>query len=197
MRRRRKQKKRKRRPILSFRFGAAFIPTDPIRWSRACPRTSSSSAAGEPRGRRTDHRFQLRRDSHRRGNAVRQQRLGGQQPVRRNGQHEVPGLVARPRDEGRHIGSRATPISTRYGADFGGACQLQNSGDPIVLFDKAANRWLISQFTANVSGGSYFQCVAISQTASATGACFRYAFAVPGATSATTRTSASGPTPTT
>jgi hypothetical protein len=63
---------------------------------------------------------------------------------------------------------------------FGGACQLQNSGDPIVLFDKAANRWLISQFTANVNGGSYFQCVAVSQTASATGGYFRYAFAVPG-----------------
>jgi hypothetical protein len=63
---------------------------------------------------------------------------------------------------------------------FGGACQFQNSGDPIVLFDKAANRWLISQFTSNANGGSYFQCVAISQTASATGAWFRYAFAVPG-----------------
>ncbi len=36
---------------------------------------------------------------------------------------------------------------------FGGACQTQNSGDPVVLFDKAANRWLISQFTsAAVSG---------------------------------------------
>ena len=65
-------------------------------------------------------------------------------------------------------------------AGFGGACQLQNSGDPIVLFDKAANRWLISQFTSTASGGVYFQCVAISQTASATGGYFRYAFAVPG-----------------
>src|SRR5262249_46301858 len=62
---------------------------------------------------------------------------------------------------------------------FGGACEAQNSGDPIVVFDKVANRWLISQFTTTISGGSYFQCVAISQTASAAGAFFRYAFAIP------------------
>ena len=33
-------------------------------------------------------------------------------------------------------------------AGFGGACQTQNAGDPIVLYDKLANRWLISQFTS-------------------------------------------------
>jgi hypothetical protein len=65
-------------------------------------------------------------------------------------------------------------------AGFGGACQSQNSGDPIVLFDKTAGRWLISQFTTSLSGGSYFQCVAISTSANATGSYFRYAFAVPG-----------------
>jgi len=65
-------------------------------------------------------------------------------------------------------------------AGFGGACSTQNSGDPIVLFDKLAGRWLISQFTTTLSGGFYFQCVAISTTASATGSYFRYAFAVPG-----------------
>jgi hypothetical protein len=61
-------------------------------------------------------------------------------------------------------------------AGFGGACELQNSGDPIVVFDKLANRWLISQFT---SSSPYFQCVAVSTTANATGAYARYAFAVP------------------
>jgi hypothetical protein len=67
-------------------------------------------------------------------------------------------------------------------AGFGGACQFQNRGDPIVVFDKVANRWLISQFTTtpSVPGGLYFECVAISQTANATGSYFRYAFAVPG-----------------
>jgi hypothetical protein len=64
-------------------------------------------------------------------------------------------------------------------AGFGGACQAQNSGDPVVLYDKVANRWLISQFTSSVSGGFYYQCVAISTTANAAGTYARYAFAVP------------------
>jgi hypothetical protein len=63
---------------------------------------------------------------------------------------------------------------------FGGPCQTQNSGDPIVLYDKVANRWLISQFTTTPVSGFYYQCVAISQSASAIGSYHRYAFAVPG-----------------
>src|SRR5439155_80224 len=61
-------------------------------------------------------------------------------------------------------------------AGFGGACQSQNSGDPVVLYDKVANRWLISQFTSAVSGGFYYQCVAVSTTANAAGTYARYAF---------------------
>jgi hypothetical protein len=56
---------------------------------------------------------------------------------------------------------------------FGGACETSNNGDPIVLYDKAANRWLISQFALP---DPYFQCIAISQTGDPTGAYFRYAF---------------------
>jgi hypothetical protein len=62
---------------------------------------------------------------------------------------------------------------------FGGACQIQNSGDPIVVFDKVANRWLISQFTTTADAGGYYQCVAISTTANAAGTYNRWAFAVP------------------
>ncbi|HEX6853301.1 MAG TPA: hypothetical protein VF139_18030 [Candidatus Polarisedimenticolaceae bacterium] len=62
---------------------------------------------------------------------------------------------------------------------FGGACETQNSGDPIVLFDKLANRWLISQFTSSPANGTYYQCVAVSTGANAAGAYFRWAFAVP------------------
>ena len=69
-------------------------------------------------------------------------------------------------------------INTLWAA-FGGPCQAQNAGDPIVLYDKLANRWLISQFTSAASGGLYFQCVAVSTTANATGTYARYAFAVP------------------
>ena len=42
---------------------------------------------------------------------------------------------------------------------------LCDPGDPVVLYDKVANRWLISQFTSSVSAGFYYQCVAVSTTA--------------------------------
>src|ERR1041385_3331661 len=64
-------------------------------------------------------------------------------------------------------------------AGFGGPCQSQNSGDPVALYDKVANRWLLSQFTSSASGGFYYQCVAVSTTANAAGTYARYAFPVP------------------
>jgi hypothetical protein len=65
-------------------------------------------------------------------------------------------------------------------AGFGGACQSQNAGDPVVLYDKVANRWFLSQFTSAAdAGGLFYQCVAVSTTANATGTYARYAFAVP------------------
>jgi hypothetical protein len=48
------------------------------------------------------------------------------------------------------------------------------SGDPIVLYDQLADRWLLTQFTT--AGPTYYNCVAISQTGDPTGAYFRYAF---------------------
>jgi hypothetical protein len=63
-----------------------------------------------------------------------------------------------------------------FWSGFGGSCQADNSGDPIVRFDAAAQRWVVSQFAINGSGSDY-ECVAVSQTADATGAYNRYAFA--------------------
>ena len=60
-------------------------------------------------------------------------------------------------------------------AGFGGECQTDNSGDPVVLYDRLADRWFLSQFTA--SGPTFFECVAISQTNDPTGAYYRYAIA--------------------
>jgi len=48
------------------------------------------------------------------------------------------------------------------------------SGDPIVLYDKLKDRWLLSQLTSR--GPTYYNCVAISQTGDPTGVYFRYAF---------------------
>jgi hypothetical protein len=61
---------------------------------------------------------------------------------------------------------------------FGGPCETNNDGDPIAQYDKAANRWVMTQFS--VTGGPpYYQCVAVSQTSDATGAYYRYAFQQP------------------
>ena len=48
------------------------------------------------------------------------------------------------------------------------------SGDPIVLYDQFADRWLLTQFTTR--GPTYYDCVAISTTGDPTGSYYRYAF---------------------
>ena len=60
---------------------------------------------------------------------------------------------------------------------FGGGCQTRNDGDPVVLYDQLADRWLISQFTA---AAPYTQCIAVSQTSDPTGSYYRYSFLVGG-----------------
>jgi len=59
-------------------------------------------------------------------------------------------------------------------AGFGGGCETNNDGDPIVQYDKAANRWVFTQFS--VSTTPFLQCVAVSTTPDATGTYNRYAF---------------------
>ncbi len=60
---------------------------------------------------------------------------------------------------------------------FGGACQTGGAGDPVVLYDQLANRWVITQF-ASATGGSPLtdECVAVSTTSDATGTYNRYGF---------------------
>lgn len=58
---------------------------------------------------------------------------------------------------------------------FGGACETSNDGDPVVLYDRMAGRWILMQF-AVPNGGPYYQCIAVSKTSDATGAYYRYAF---------------------
>jgi Bacterial Ig-like domain (group 2) len=60
---------------------------------------------------------------------------------------------------------------------FGGGCETNNDGDPIVAYDKAANRWVLTQFS--VSTKPFLQCVAVSTSSDATGTYYRYAFSQP------------------
>jgi hypothetical protein len=67
------------------------------------------------------------------------------------------------------------PVTTNtLFSGFGGDCETYDDGDATVVYDRAADRWVISQFA--VSGSSYYQCVAVSKTGDPTGAYWRYAF---------------------
>ena len=60
---------------------------------------------------------------------------------------------------------------------FGGECESENNGDPVIRFDAAAERWVVSQFALGPSySGPFYECVAVSTTADATGSYNRYAF---------------------
>ena len=67
------------------------------------------------------------------------------------------------------------PIPTKtLWQGFGGSCEADDDGDAVVLYDKAADRWIVSQFA--VTAAPYYQCVAVSQTADATGGWNRYSY---------------------
>jgi fibronectin type 3 domain-containing protein len=62
-------------------------------------------------------------------------------------------------------------------AGFGGLCQTSNNGDPIVQYDKINNRWIMTQFAfSSATSGPWYQCIAVSTTADATGTWNRYAY---------------------
>src|SRR5215211_8884615 len=64
-------------------------------------------------------------------------------------------------------------ISTVWNG-FGGPCETAGDGDPVVLYDQLANRWVISQFAgADVPTD---ECIAVSTTSDATGSWHRYGF---------------------
>ena len=80
--------------------------------------------------------------------------------------------------------------SVRYGpaagstlwSGFGGVCENYNLGDPQVVFDRIANRWVFMQFafpgSPSATQPPYYLCFAVSQTSDPTGSYYRYAFRV-------------------
>jgi hypothetical protein len=75
---------------------------------------------------------------------------------------------------GRHLLGPAAGNTLWKG--FGGGCDKKNDGDPVVNYDRAADRWVLQQFVATAP---YMECLAISKTNDATGAYHRYAFPLP------------------
>ena len=62
---------------------------------------------------------------------------------------------------------------------FGGPCETTNNGDPIVLYDHLADRWMLSQFALPAyPSGPFYQCIAVSQSGNPLGAYHRYEFKI-------------------
>lgn len=70
-------------------------------------------------------------------------------------------------------------IGNSFWTGFGGICETDNAGDPVVLYDELAGRWVFSQFADPVTANGT-QCFAISTTGDPLGPYNRYEFAVPG-----------------
>jgi uncharacterized repeat protein (TIGR01451 family) len=68
-----------------------------------------------------------------------------------------------------------------------GVCGRSNRGDPVVLYDELADRWVLSQFAWDSRSGDRIenavppsaQCVAVSQTSDPAGRYMLYAFTMP------------------
>ncbi len=70
--------------------------------------------------------------------------------------------------------------SNAFWSGMSGLCEANNQGDPVVLYDDANGRWLVSQFAFPDNMKSFAQCVAVSQTGDPTGAWNRYEFSFDG-----------------
>jgi hypothetical protein len=72
----------------------------------------------------------------------------------------------------------AAPLTLFQG--FTGLCGGMDKGDPTVLYDRFANRWILSQMAWASDGSGSRQCIAVSQTDDPMGAWYRYEFVFTG-----------------
>ncbi|MBK8985250.1 MAG: carboxypeptidase regulatory-like domain-containing protein [Chloroflexi bacterium] len=80
-------------------------------------------------------------------------------------------------DKSGNVVQGDTPFNALFTGSGLTQCASQNDGDPIVVWDSLADRWLLSQFA--VSSTPEHMCIAISQTPDPTGAYYLYQFAMP------------------
>jgi hypothetical protein len=59
-------------------------------------------------------------------------------------------------------------------AGFGNPCEFNGAGDPVVIYDQLANRWVITQFAFTTTITD--ECIAVSTSPDATGSYARYGF---------------------
>jgi hypothetical protein len=66
----------------------------------------------------------------------------------------------------------------------GDPCRTRNDGDPVVVYDSLADRWVVTQFSLPAgisgSGSNNYECVAVSTTADPTGSYYVWSYIYPG-----------------
>jgi hypothetical protein len=62
---------------------------------------------------------------------------------------------------------------------FIGSWSSTNDGDPVILYDEQADRWVATQFAINTPDDTFWELVAVSETGDPLGSWFRYAFQFP------------------
>src|ERR1051325_8947322 len=77
----------------------------------------------------------------------------------------------------------APTLISKLFTKLGGICANADRGDPVVLYDRMADRWFITQFAFLGAGQAppFHQCVAVSQNGDPTGSYYAYDFVTPGA----------------
>ena len=56
-------------------------------------------------------------------------------------------------------------FDTFFTGPVGSACDTSNQGDPVVIYDPMADRWIITDFAwFNINTGPFYECIAVSQT---------------------------------
>ena len=74
----------------------------------------------------------------------------------------------------------AFQLSTLFSA-FDPPVSTNNNGDGLALYDRMANRWILSQFAfTSTATPPYHQTIAVSKTSDPTGAYWAYDFITPG-----------------
>jgi hypothetical protein len=82
----------------------------------------------------------------------------------------------------KSTGARITGANpgNSFFSGFGGLCESTNNGDPLVLWDDQAQRWIGSQFAfTSTSSGPWLQCIAVSTSSDPLGTYYRYAYEYP------------------
>ncbi len=83
------------------------------------------------------------------------------------------------KDTGAILGGPYANNALWVSAATGDACEAQNDGDPVVLYDQLADRWLISQFALpNFPDGPFYECIAVSSSGDPLGVWYLYTFQI-------------------